>query len=1452
MSNAESLHIVGIGTSAGGLETLQELFKTLPSDTGLAFVLVQHLSPTHKSLMHELLGKHISMPITVVEEKTQLLPNHIYLISKDWDLELRRGQLHPVEKEPGAALKTPIDRFFHSAAQGFENRTIAIVLSGTGTDGSGGIKAVKEKGGIVIVQNPDTAKFDGMPQAAISTGTADFVLDVAAIGKRLELLGRQIREGEKLGDKREEENELLDKILTHIKAVTKTDFTYYRKPTLLRRIDKRCKIANTGSLSKYYQLLLQDENETHTLAQEFLIGVSSFFRDEAVWKSLEKKAVPELFERKPAGETIRAWVGGCSTGEEAYSLAILMEEYKRQTQHPLEFKIFASDLDKAAISIASKGFYGPDIIQQVPSYLLDRYFERNGKGYSVRKELRERIVFAQHNLITDPPFIKMDLVSCRNTLIYLTTTTQRKLFTKFHFALNFHGFLVLGTSENLGEMAGLFKPLEAGTNIFRNIEEKKNREFIREHSATTSTLSDRKRTAMHQEPAVGNKQDTTDTYAATLLQEHAPTSIFINHQFDILYLHGDTDAYLRLPQRSGSLNLLKMLDLPEQVLMRNGVQQALQQRNALFENVSFNKGKHTFTVDIRFKEIWNNALKEKSILIELYQKEQASATAGTAPVVMNADQLLFLESEVKEKDQQLLTLKEQLETSNEQLQASNEELHASNQELQSSNEELQSVNEELHTLNTELKQKIDEVIASNTDIDNLFTSTNIATLFLDQELKIRKHTPQLRDLIFIAEQDTGRSITDFNTRFSNYTLEEDAREVLKSQKVLEREVVTRDGKYFLCRTSPYRQLDGAVCGVVMLFIDLTEKHKAALELKETADRLSLVLETSQTGYAELLTATNQVYYDERYANIFGVSKNDNLPLEKLLERVHPDDRQALEVQLQHALTTSGSIAADYRIIVPETGQVRYINSYAHAIKNEKGEVSKIVGALQDVTLRKQQEEEALWYWRLLDESHNEIFIFDASSLRFIMVNKGARENLNYSLDELRLITPTAITPDFSRNDFEELLNPLRSGKEEILRFNTIFQRKNGSQYPVLINLQLNTFKNKEVFTALVQDISELVKTQQELQKANERLDFAIRGTSDGIWDWPNIHGQYFYWSPRMYELFGLKAEEVGATLNNFLQQFHPDDRDRSKLAIQAHLNHAVPYDLEVRMQHKTAGYRWFRIRGQAFRNKVGKNYRMAGSLTDIHKRKQDDLALREMNRKLELANNYLDNFVYTAAHDLRAPVSNLRTLLGMMESDNKLAENLNFQRVVQSANRLENTLQGLVRILEIQRNESPEVSRLDIASVFTTVRDELSQEEELENARFETSFEASYIYYVAPFLQSILRNLLSNALKYRSPERPLLVELSTRKTGGFVLLEIKDNGIGLDLKRYGKKLFKPFERLTKQAMGQGLGLHLVKTMVERNGGYIEVEGEAGHGLCFRLHLKPYLTQEEEPHQSLNA
>jgi two-component system CheB/CheR fusion protein len=1444
LTKAGNLHVIGFGSSAGGLETLQELLSKLPADLGFAFVIVQHLSPNHTSLMHELLASHTGMPVLVVEEKIQLRSNHIYLISKDWDLALHNSYLVPLVKKQNSSPKSPIDRFLISMASSMEERSVGIILSGTGTDGTHGVRAIKAKGGIVIVQKPGSAKFDGMPQAALDTGTADFVLDVPDIAERLKLLAQQLREGRILGEN--EGNQVLEKILQHLKSSININFTYYRTPTLLRRIDKRCKIVNVCTLEDYYQYLIKEDNESHLLAQEFLIGVSSFFRDEFVWRSLEKNVIPQLFEGKQTGEQLRVWVGGCSTGEEAYTLAILLNEYKIRSQKQVDFKIFASDLDNTAIKIASKGLYGTDIVQQVPYLLLNRYFEREEKGYRIEASLRDKVVFAQHNLISDPPFIRMDLISCRNTLIYFTPASQQKLISKFHFALNTGGFLLLGSSESLGSAAELFRSVDKGTNIFQNIEERKRQDFISDHRATTTILKDRRRNVML--PDTSSDSDSSyvsDNFAAILAKEHAPTSIFINEQFDVLYIHCDADKYLSLPKRSLKLNLLKMLNTSEQLIIRKGIEKAEQEKITAFKEVSLNKGKTQHLVDLRFKEVWVEAQKSKTYLIEIFRRENESSKSESTPV-LNPDRLLLLERELAEKDRQLKFLKEKLETSSEQLQASNEELHTSNHELQSANEELQSVNEELHTLNSELKQKIEEVTASNTDIDNLFTSTNIATLFLDQDLKIRKHTPRLRELIRITENDVGRSIADFNTSFRNYNIEDDAQEVLRTQQTLEREVITKNGKYFLSRISLYRQQDGSSKGVVVLYIDLTEKHKVETEVKETADRLSLVLETSKTGYVELHLATNKLFYDKQYAQIMGLAPGEQKSFEQLMERVHPDDKEMLEKQLKNSIENGENILTEYRTILPKTMEVRYLYSHARAIRNEKGEVVKLVGAIQDQTDRIQQEQESLWYWKLLQESQNEIYIFDARSLRFITVNYGAQKNIGYTAEEFKQLTAINIKPDFSWNEFEELLTPLRTGQTKLLRYHTTHQRKDRSTYPVLANLQLGNYQGRDVYIAIIQDITELVKVQEELKAINERYDFAIRGTSDGIWDWPDINTSQLYWSPRIYELYGMKPGEVEPTMENLMSLIHPDDVERTRLAVKAHLEHETPYDIEVRMHHKTRGYRWFRARGQSVRNKECMIYRMAGSLTDVHQRKQDELELREINRRLELANNYLDNFVYTAAHDLRAPVSNLRTLIGMLQSDEKLSENVNFMRVVQSANRLEDTLQGMVRILEIQRNDSPEVSSLNIAEIFRLIRSELAEEEKEAKASIVTTFRVQEINYVKPFLQSILRNLLSNALKYRSNDRDLVIEVSTKQAGEYVLLEVKDNGIGLDVKRYGKKLFKPFERLTKQAEGQGLGLHLVKTMLERNGGSIKVEGETNKGLHFKLYLKPYLLDNSIP------
>ena len=1316
MNSTHPSHIVGIGASAGGLEVLQTFFSQINLNTNFAFVVIQHLSSDHESMMNELLSRHTSLPITVVDKPIPLTANHIYLISSQHNVVAAEGRLSPSPKEEKPTINLPIDIFFHSLAEAYQDRAIGIVLSGTGTDGSRGVKRIKEHGGMVMVQTPGTAKFDGMPRATVTAVSVDFNLPVADLAQEINRLANNepaSSDGDQMADDR-----ILNTILSLVYDRTGNDFRQHRPPTLLRRIDKRMKIVGCPTLQDYYHFLKEHDPEVQLLAEEFSIAVSSFFRDASVWEVFRKEVVPTLFAGRKGSEPVRIWVPACSTGEEAYTIAILLSEHQEK-QHPIDFKIFASDIDKKALARAGAGVFSESITHEVSPLLLEKYFEKTpSQGYRVKKKIRERIVFSVHNLISDPSFIRMDLISCRNVLIYIKPEVQQRILENFHYALNYQAYLVLGANENLGAVQEAFRAVAPRTNIFRNVQHEKFDRY-----ASTPSLSSRRRPTdrripVRSEPSAG-KKSSQDEYAAVMVREHAPTTVFIDEEFTLLYVYGSVEQILKFPQKEVRLSLLDMVDSEERLLIRSGVRKAQEQHSSVYyENVSFGQGSRKQVLNLRFKEVRVGRQRKPAVLIEFVPLQQPSET----PLLLNHDRIVneqieMLEEEVEQKTVQLQSLSEQLESSNEELQASNEELQASNEELQSSNEELQSVNEELHTVNAELKQKIGEATASHNDMSNLLTSTDIATIFLDEHLIVRMITPRSEEIVNIRQKDIGRPFTSFTTQLKRDTLESVIRKVQASGKPVRREVTTRSGKHYFNQVLPYRVDDDVTLGVVVTFVDISDSKKARAarlsaerKTREAMRRLEMVIESLKVGIWEWVPSSDQADWNQHMRGLFDINAGEfDGKLATCFTRIHVDDQARVREAFQQAAETEGLLNLEFRVLWKDRS-VHYIYAQGRMVAPPSKEASpRMVGTCVDLTQRKMAEEAALQYGHLLENSHNEIYICDARTLRFINVNRGARENIGYTLEEMSALTLLDVAPDVSRQQFQDLTQTLDEQPEENIQFETTYQRRDGSHYHVLANLQQMQYNGRPVFILIVLDITEQAIFNAQLQ---------------------------------------------------------------------------------------------------------------------------------ETNRQLKIANEYLDNFVFMAAHDLRAPVANLLSLVQLLE-ESEPEDTRIVSKIGISVERLENTLSGLIKILNIQQYGQNEALKLSVEEVYYTIINRLDSQIQETSAQLVTDFSAVAFCYIIPYLESILYNLLSNALKYRSEDRPLRVEVRTQTKEDYLLLTVADNGRGIDLKRYREKLFKPFEQLTRQATGQGIGMHLVKTMVEKNGGYIEVESTPNQGTTFHIYLHTY-------------
>lgn len=859
--NSTGFPIVGIGSSAGGLEALEIFLKNIPQKCGMALVIVQHLDPTHKGIMVELLQRVTSMPVVQVTDRLKIEPDHVYVIPPNKNMSLLHGMLHLLDMVKPRGLRLPVDFFFRSMADDMQQHSIGVILSGMGSDGTLGLRDIKEKGGGVFVQEPASAKFDGMPRSAIDAGLADFIAPVdklpASIVAYLMHIPSRSRPISSVAGK---SLSALEKVVILLRTQTGHDFSLYKKNTIYRRIERRMGIHQIDKIIDYVRFLQENPHETELLFKELLIGVTSFFRDPAVWESLKTKAIPSLFSLRPSGGILRAWVAGCSTGEEAYSLAIILKEAIETIKPAGNFRIqiFASDLDKDAVVKARLGIYPPNIAADVSPKRLQRFFEKDDRGYRISREIRELIVFAPHNVIMDPPFTKLDILVCRNLLIYMEQELQQKLLSLFHYSLNPGGILFLGSAETIGSNNNLFESLDSKSRLFRQFSKgviSKPLDFpsaFRHAAISFQDGVDVKQTSTQSEL---NLQMMTDQ---VLIHLYAPAAVLTNENGDIIYINGRTGKYLEPAAGKANWNIFAMaregLRFELTALFGNAI---LQKAAVYKKGIIIGTDSETEALNLRIEQLQKPDALSGLVLIvfEDVKKNSMVAPPGIAlPLDTSQNHLLLLEQELKAGRDEIFTIREQMQTSQEELKSTNEEMQSANEEMQSTNEELttskeemQSLNEELQTVNQELQSKVSDLSQANNDMKNLLNSTDIATLFLDDALNIRRFTTRTSTIIKLISTDIGRPITDIVTDLHYTALADDAREVLHTLVYSEKQVSATDGRWFTVRIMPYRTLENRIDGVVITFTDITGSKKFEQSLLDSDENFRFLFDAIPGG-----------------------------------------------------------------------------------------------------------------------------------------------------------------------------------------------------------------------------------------------------------------------------------------------------------------------------------------------------------------------------------------------------------------------------------------------------------------------------------------------------------------------------------------------------------------------------------------------------------------------------
>ncbi|WP_296444081.1 CheR family methyltransferase [Rhodoferax sp. UBA5149] len=965
---AADFPIVGIGASAGGLAAFEAFFSGMPADTdpGMAFVLVQHLAPDHESLLSAIIRRYTRMQVFEVEDGMVVKINCTYIIPPNRDMAFLNGTLQLLEPSAPRGHRLPIDFLFRSLAQDQRERAIGIVLSGTGSDGTLGLRAIKSGGGVVMVQTPGTTEFDGMPRSAIATGLVDYELPAAEMPAQLmAYVAHALRHAHRPATAPAPKTEnALKKIFILLRTQTGHDFSQYKPSTIHRRIDRRMAVHQIELIDDYVKYLQQTPIEVEALFRDLLIGVTNFFRDPEAFKELEKRIIPKLFEGKPTGAVIRVWSAGCSTGEEAYSIAILLQERLEALKSNYKVHVFATDIDSQAIATARVGLFPASITADVSAERLARYFtaEPGDTGYRIHKGIRDMLVFSEQDVIKDPPFSKLDLISCRNLLIYMGGELQKKIIPMFHYALNPDGMLFLGTSETVGEFDDLFAVLDRKSKLYQ----RKADIHVARRTALGRFLPLRAGTEAVFPPSAAKtagpvKLSLRELTENALLQQMAPVGALVNGQGDIVYLHGRSGQYLELPAgEAGINNILKMA--------REGLRREL--ATALHKAVGTRETVHFYSLRVKTNGHFSKvnltvcpvtagtaATPEAPLYLVILEEASPVAQQATLPTVVGAGgpesdadaRITALNEELQAKEEYLQVANEELETSNEELKSSNEEMQSVNEELQSTNEELetskeemQSINEELATVNAELQTKVVDLSRASNDMNNLLAGTGIGTVFVDHHLRILRFTPATTQIINLIPSDVGRPVGHIVSNLVGYDrLVADVQAVLDTLQPKEVDVQTTAGTWYTMRILPYRTLDNVIEGAVISFVDISEMvrvREALLKANELL-RLAVVVRDAHDAITVQDLDGGTLAWNPGAVRMYGWSEAEAL-LMNVRDRIPPALREQALVRI-HQLSQA-EILEPYRTQrLTKKGAVVEVWLTSTALMNEAGQMYAI-------------------------------------------------------------------------------------------------------------------------------------------------------------------------------------------------------------------------------------------------------------------------------------------------------------------------------------------------------------------------------------------------------------------------------------------------------------------------------------------------------------------------------
>ena len=1060
--------VAGVGASAGGLESLERFFRAMSPRSGVAFVIVQHLSPDHKSLMEELFTRFTTIPVREARHGERVEPDHIYLLPPGKEIEIADGCLQVTDRPTDRYLSFPIDKFFISLASECETRAVAVILSGTGSDGSRGIRRIQASGGLVLVEDPEAAAFDGMPRAAIEAGAADAVLSAEGLARALieHVTTGELPHGEA--------SQVVEEVISLMRHRLLVDFEEYKRSTVFRRMQRRARLADLPDLGDYARLLERDPGELTALQNDLLIGVTTFFRDptgfDAVGAQLHELAASKI---EPERE-LRAWVAGCATGEEACSIAIALDEAIRHAGSKRPFKVFATDVHEGALESAGTGIFAADRLKGLSVERLDTYFRQRADGsFQVSPEIRHKIVFAKHNLLTDTPFTNLDLVSCRNLLIYLRPQAQRRALASLSYGLRIGGMLFLGSSETPGELMSSFDTVTETGKLYRK----------RVHSRTMHRPEIPTRVALRSRHESDRHRPETrllPTYDA-LLERFMPRAFLLSEQRTLLDSYGGADKLLRVPPRRLTTDFLDLVPAEVRLPLAGAIARAMREPGpATYSVVEWptEDGSLRFALTAERLSIKNA---EPSYLVSLKERDAPAADAAPSEFAPTSERLVTLEEELSQTRRNLQSTVEELEASNEELQATNEEMVASNEELQSVNEELHSVNEELHTVNAEHQRKNAELFEVNRDIGHLLESIDVATVYLDADLRIRKYTPLAAGIFQLEPHDVGRYLASFNHPLAYPTFMEDVKRVRDGQGRIEREVQSRDDKWYLVRLLTYHGAE-AIEGVVITLTDATVLAAA----KSRARQLSAIVDSSADAIISFDLDGVVTSWNSAAERIYGY-RADEMIGRSIMELVPESERDAIAVMRKEA-AAGASVVNVTAIRRAKTGELVDIAKTVSPIRDAGGVIVGIGTIDRDVRAQKELErlvrESERKYADLYDQAPDMYMSIDARSGRIVEHNETFRRVTGYGVQEAGAMHALDLFMPEAQDDARAWLASIRAGtpvNDQLLRI----RRKDGTPLDVALSssAMLDGEGNVVLARSILRDVTERRQAAEKLAEA---------------------------------------------------------------------------------------------------------------------------------------------------------------------------------------------------------------------------------------------------------------------------------------------------------------------------------------------------------------------------------